>query len=134
MAGLTTQQQQEVCANTLIAVAHTALESCLREFCRVYVSTEDKFQLLRSAQANPAALQALLMQAAKNGQSPAQALAALFANHASSSSQVASVAHQLKEQRAKEEQLLKEQAAAATQANTAAQQVWLVTEKVVDGW
>ncbi|PIO56854.1 hypothetical protein TELCIR_21745, partial [Teladorsagia circumcincta] len=82
--------------------------------------------LLRSAQANPAALQALLMQAAKNGQSPAQALAALFANHASTSSQVASVAQQMKEQRAKEELLLKEQAAAATQANTAAQQAKLL--------
>ncbi|VDO99077.1 unnamed protein product [Heligmosomoides polygyrus] len=90
------------------------------------LTTQQQQELLRSAQANPAALQALLMQAAKNGQSPAQALAALFANHASSSSQVASVAHQLKEQRAKEEQLLKEQAAAATQANTAAQQAKLL--------
>ncbi|XGW21832.1 hypothetical protein V3C99_004638 [Haemonchus contortus] len=90
------------------------------------LTTQQQQELLRSAQANPAALQALLMQAAKNGQSPAQALAALFANHASTSSHVVSVAQQLKEQRAKEELLLKEQAAAATQANTAAQQAKLL--------
>ncbi|KAK5976381.1 Transcriptional repressor p66-alpha [Trichostrongylus colubriformis] len=90
------------------------------------LTTQQQQELLRSAQANPAALQALLMQAAKNGQSPAQALAALFANHASTSSQVASVAQQMKEQRAKEELLLKEQAASATQASTAAQQAKLL--------
>ncbi|KAK6059916.1 hypothetical protein COOONC_02430 [Cooperia oncophora] len=90
------------------------------------LTTQQQQELLRSAQANPAALQALLMQAAKNGQSPAQALAALFANHASTSSQVASVAQQMKEQRAKEELILKEQAAAATQASTAAQQAKLL--------
>ncbi|CAJ0593494.1 unnamed protein product [Cylicocyclus nassatus] len=89
------------------------------------LTPQQQQELLRSAQANPAALQALLMQAAKSGQSPAQALAALFANHASTSSQAASLAQQLKEQRAKEEQLLKEQAA-ATQANNAAQQAKLL--------
>ncbi|VDM65135.1 unnamed protein product [Strongylus vulgaris] len=88
------------------------------------LTPQQQQELLRSAQANPAALQALLMQAAKSGQSPAQALAALFANHASTSSQAASLAQQLKEQRAKEEQLLKEQA--ATQANNAAQQAKLL--------
>ncbi|KAK6727461.1 hypothetical protein RB195_005260 [Necator americanus] len=90
------------------------------------LTPQQQQELLRSAQANPAALQALLMQAAKSGQSPAQALAALFANHASTSSQAATMAQQLKEQRAKEEQLLKEQAAAASQANTAAQQAKLL--------
>ncbi|WKX90055.1 hypothetical protein Q1695_009135 [Nippostrongylus brasiliensis] len=89
------------------------------------LTAQQQQELLRSAQANPAALQALLMQAAKNGQSPAQALAALFATH-SSTSAATPTAQQVKEQRAKEEQLLKEQAAAATQASTAAQQAKLL--------
>ncbi|KAJ1353855.1 hypothetical protein KIN20_010617 [Parelaphostrongylus tenuis] len=89
------------------------------------LTTQQQQELLRSAQANPAALQALLMQAAKNGQSPAQALAALFANHASTSAQATSATQQLKEQRVKEEQMLKEQAA-VNQANTAAQQAKLL--------
>ncbi|VDM58764.1 unnamed protein product [Angiostrongylus costaricensis] len=89
------------------------------------LTTQQQQELLRSAQANPAALQALLMQAAKNGQSPAQALAALFANHASTSAQATSATQQLKEQRVKEEQMLKEQAV-VNQANTAAQQAKLL--------
>uniref|UniRef100_A0A0K0CVQ9 P66_CC domain-containing protein n=1 Tax=Angiostrongylus cantonensis TaxID=6313 RepID=A0A0K0CVQ9_ANGCA len=89
------------------------------------LTTQQQQELLRSAQANPAALQALLMQAAKNGQSPAQALAALFANHASTSAQATSTTQQLKEHRVKEEQMLKEQAV-VNQANTAAQQAKLL--------
>lgn len=89
------------------------------------LTTQQQQELLRSAQANPAALQALLMQAAKNGQSPAQTLAALFASHASTSAQTTSANQQLKEQRVKEEQMFKEQAA-VNQANTAAQQAKLL--------
>ncbi|KJH48601.1 hypothetical protein DICVIV_05288 [Dictyocaulus viviparus] len=92
----------------------------------VGLTTQQQQELLRSAQANPAALQALLMQAAKSGQSPAQALAALFANHASTSSQATSTAQQLKEHRVKEEQMLKDQATVVTQANAAAQQAKLL--------